>query len=41
MAMAFVGYLTSQEGQKIINNYSRQGEQLFYPDAIQPEDLVE
>jgi tungstate transport system substrate-binding protein len=41
MAMAFVGYLTSQEGQKIINNYSRQGEQLFYPDAIQPEYLVE
>ncbi|MFW5737228.1 MAG: substrate-binding domain-containing protein [Halanaerobium sp.] len=41
MAMAFVGYLTSQEGQKIINNYSRQGEQLFYPDAIEPEDLAD
>lgn len=41
MAMAFVGYVTSQEGQKIINNYSRQGEQLFYPDAIEPEDLAD
>lgn len=41
MAMAFVGYLTSQQGQNIINNYSRYGEQLFYPNAIQPEDLVE
>jgi tungstate transport system substrate-binding protein len=41
MAMAFVGYVTSQQGQNIINNYSRYGEQLFYPNAIQPEDLVE
>lgn len=41
MAMAFVGYITSQQGQNIINNYLRQGEQLFYPDAIKPENLVE
>lgn len=41
MAMALVGYVTSQQGQNIINNYSRYGEQLFYPNAIQPEDLVE
>ena len=41
MAMAFVGYVTSQQGQKIINNYTRYGEQLFTPNAIQPEDLVE
>jgi len=41
MAMAFVGYVTSQEGQIMINNYSRYGEQLFYPSAIQSEDLVE
>jgi tungstate transport system substrate-binding protein len=41
MAMAFVGYVTSQQGQNIINNYSRYGEQLFYPNAIQPENLVD
>ncbi len=41
MAMAFVGYVTSQQGQNIINNYTRYGEQLFTPNAIQPEDLVE
>lgn len=41
MAMAFVGYVTSQEGQNLINNYKKYGEQLFTPNAINPEDLVE
>lgn len=41
MAMAFVGYLTSQQGQNIINSYTRNAEQLFYPNAIQVKDLVE
>jgi tungstate transport system substrate-binding protein len=31
MAMAFTGYVTSQQGQNIINNYMRYDEQLFYP----------
>jgi len=39
MAMALVGYITSQQGQKIINSYTRFGEVLFHPLAIAPEDL--
>ena len=39
MAMAFVGYITSQQGQKIINEYTAYGEVLFNPSAIEPEDL--
>ncbi|MCC3145456.1 substrate-binding domain-containing protein [Halanaerobium sp. Z-7514] len=41
MAMAFVGFVTSQAGQNIINNFSSYGEQLFYPDAISSENLVD
>jgi len=41
IAMAFTGYLTSQQGQKIINSYMQYGEQLFYTSAIDAEDLVE
>lgn len=41
LAMAFTGYLTSQQGQNIINNYMRYDEQLFYPSAIEAENLVE
>ncbi len=41
MAMAFVGYVTSQQGQGIINSYSRQGEQLFFPSAIEADELEE
>jgi len=41
MAMAFTGYVTSQQGQKLINSYMRYGEQLFYPSAIKAEDLVD
>jgi len=33
-AMALIGWLTSVEGQKIIGNYKRFGELLFYPTAI-------
>lgn len=41
MAMAFTGYVTSQQGQNLINNYMRYGEQLFYPSAIEADNLVE
>lgn len=41
LAMALTGYLTSQQGQKIINNYQRYEEQLFYPSAIEAENLEE
>ncbi len=41
LAMALTGYLTSQQGQKIINNYLRYGEQLFYPSAIEAKNLEE
>jgi len=39
MAMAFVGYITSQQGQKIINEYTAYGEVLFNPSAIKPNNL--
>ena len=39
MAMAFVGYITSQQGQKIISEYTAYGKVLFHPSAITPEDL--
>ncbi len=38
LSMALVGFITSQEGQKIINEYTRFGEQLFIPSAIEPEN---
>jgi tungstate transport system substrate-binding protein len=41
MAMAFTGYVTSQQGQNIINNYMRHQEQLFYPSAIEEDNLLE
>jgi len=41
MAMAFTGYVTSQQGQNLINNYMRYEEQLFYPSAIEEDNLVE
>jgi tungstate transport system substrate-binding protein len=34
LAMAYIGFLTSPEGQKLIGNYRKKGEQLFYPNAI-------
>jgi tungstate transport system substrate-binding protein len=33
-AMDFISFLTSTDGQSIINNYKKNGEQLFYPDAM-------
>ncbi len=36
-AMAYVGFLTSPEGQKIIENYTANGSQLFFPNALAPE----
>lgn len=39
LAVAFTGYITSQEGQKIINNFQLYDEQLFYPSAIEIENL--
>jgi len=32
-AMAFVDFITSEEGQKIIGDYKKNGQQLFMPDA--------
>lgn len=34
-AMAYIGFLTSVEGQKIIENYKVNGEQLFFPHALE------
>jgi len=36
-AMAFVGWLTSREGQEIIGAFSKEGELLFHPDAVTGE----
>jgi tungstate transport system substrate-binding protein len=33
-AMTFIGWLTSPACQKLISNYKKEGEALFYPDAI-------
>ncbi len=34
-AEKLIGFLTSPEGQRIIKNYKKDGEQLFYPDLIE------
>ena len=34
LAMLYIGFLTSPEGQKLIADYKKNGEQLFYPDAL-------
>ncbi len=34
LAMSFIGFLTSIEGQAIIENYAVEGEQLFFPEAV-------
>ena len=41
LAMLYIGYLTSPEGQKIIREYGKEefGQPLFFPDAI-PEDVL-
>lgn len=33
MAMAYIAFVTSLEGQEIIKNYTINGEHLFYPNA--------
>ncbi|SDR02137.1 substrate-binding domain-containing protein [Natronobacterium texcoconense] len=37
LAMAYIGYVTSLEGQEIIESYTVEGEQLFFPEAIAEE----
>ncbi|WGI17811.1 substrate-binding domain-containing protein [Methanonatronarchaeum sp. AMET-Sl] len=37
LAMAYIGFITSRKGQKIIEDYTVNGEQLFYPKAISKE----
>lgn len=39
MAMALVGYITSQQGQKIISEFTVHGEVLFHPAAIKVENI--
>jgi tungstate transport system substrate-binding protein len=34
LAMAYIGYITSPQGQDVINNYQANGEQLFFPRAL-------
>ncbi|NHN49875.1 solute-binding protein [Halostella sp. JP-L12] len=34
LAMAYIGYVTSPEGQRRIEEYTANGEQLFYPEAL-------
>ncbi|SJZ88527.1 substrate-binding domain-containing protein [Selenihalanaerobacter shriftii] len=38
-AMALVGYITSQQGQRIIKNYIKFGKRLFNPSAIKPVNI--
>ncbi|AGB37183.1 substrate-binding domain-containing protein [Natronococcus occultus] len=37
LAMAYIGYLTGPEGQEIIEEYTVEDEQLFFPEAISEE----
>ncbi|ELY69992.1 substrate-binding domain-containing protein [Natrinema versiforme] len=34
LAMSYIGFFTSPEGQKIIEEFTANGEQLFYPEAL-------
>ncbi|ELK55797.1 substrate-binding domain-containing protein [Haloferax volcanii] len=34
LAMAYAGFLTSPEGQEIVSNYTANGSQLFFPNAL-------
>ncbi len=40
-AMAYVGFLTSPEGQSMIESYTANGSQLFFPNAISEEPNFE
>ena len=37
LAMAYIGFFTSPQGQSLIENYTANGKQLFYPDALSAE----
>ena len=37
IAMAYIGFITSQEGKSLIESYTVDGQQLFFPDAIAAE----
>ena len=41
LAMAYIGYVTSVDGQDVIENYTSAGEQLFVPDALSAEPNFE
>ena len=34
LAMSYIGFITSQEGQELITQYTIEGEQLFFPEAV-------
>jgi tungstate transport system substrate-binding protein len=34
LAMAYIGFITSPQGQEVIENYQMNGEQLFFPRAL-------
>ncbi|MCD2204826.1 substrate-binding domain-containing protein [Halobacterium sp. KA-6] len=34
LAMAYIGYITSPQGQQVISDYTANGEQLFFPRAL-------
>ena len=34
LAMSYIGFITSREGQEIIEEYRVEGEQLFFPEAV-------
>ncbi|WP_222914165.1 substrate-binding domain-containing protein [Natrinema sp. SYSU A 869] len=34
LAMAYIGFFTSPEGQELVGDYTANGEQLFYPEAL-------
>lgn len=38
LAMLYIGFITSPQGQQIIKNYRKNGENLFYPSAIKEKD---
>ncbi|GAB3420185.1 hypothetical protein GCM10027435_22420 [Haloparvum alkalitolerans] len=34
LAMSYIGFITSPEGQQVIEDYTMNGEQLFFPEAV-------
>ncbi|GAB7091481.1 substrate-binding domain-containing protein [Halorubrum luteum] len=37
LAMSYIGFVTSQEGQDVIEQYTVEGEQLFFPESVSAE----